>query len=1024
MGSGVRFGILGALQVAVDGREVAIGGRRQTLVLGRLLCQPNSAVPADTLVDATWGDDPPSTARKQLQTAVWRLRRLLGDDRIHTGAAGYVLRADPEEVDALWFDHLVGEATELADPAAVSHRLRKALNLWRGPALSGVESASVQPTAAKLNERRRQAQYRCIDADLRLGRVEELGSELTALIAEDPLSERFRCQYMQVLYRSGRIREALDAYQDARTTLLDELGVEPGPALRELHRQILNREPGLETQRLPAHIAPDLILAQAPTPHQLPADIPQLAGRDQELAALTEAARTRDRSVGLIVVSGIAGVGKTALAVHWAHSVVDAYPDGQLYLNLRGYHRSPELTSYDALKQLLRALGVASDRVPPTESEASGLFRTMASGRRLLIVLDNASSADQLRPLIPGAAGCMVVVTSRRRLTSVISELGAPRIELEPLRPRDAVDLLASILGADRAWQDADATAELAEVCGFLPLALRLAAANCVDEPRLSIRDALGQLSQGDRLDALQIEGSVDNSVRAVFAQSYTRLPPDARRLFRLLGLLDSGDVPGWLAAPLLGAEQQEADRRIRTLVDAQLLSVIGRNHDGQPRHRLHDLLHLYARERAYAEEPAAEREAAVRRALAAWLTVADAADCRTHIRVVPRIAGSAPRYELPTATIDQLVADPLGWFEVERDGLIAAIRIADDHGYDETAWELADAMVDYGELFALDLLEGSTRRSLECCRRAGNRLGEAVMLRNLAICARSRSVYPPARGIADATNAAAIFADIGHLRGQADAYHLRGELLGVHDGPAAALASQMRSLSIACRGEYSIGIVNACNEIGVTLRRTGRYDAAARWALAALPIARELGMLRQQIHLIGELGLVRMEEQRYDEATVHLEHALDLIRAVGSPAEEAFLLLNLAEIRFRLGDHDHAAELFGSCLRFARADRWPYGRAVALRGLGDVAAARGDLAQAIALLEEATRIAAEIEIPLLLGRIELRLGAARLRCGEVAEATVIWTAARNHLRLAGNAAELGAADAALASLPATRLSL
>ncbi|WP_427892798.1 BTAD domain-containing putative transcriptional regulator [Kribbella sp. GL6] len=1011
MGSGVRFKILGELQIAMEDREVAINGRRQQIVLARLLCQPNRPVSADELVDATWGEAPPSTAAKQIQTAVWRLRGLLDEDRIRRLPAGYLLRADTEELDAMRFDQLVSEVATTDEPAAVSGVLREALGLWRGPALSGVESAAVQVAATKLDERRRETQYRCIDADLCLGRDARLASELAALIAEDPLNERFRGQYMQVLYRAGRIGDALDAYQDIRTTLLDELGVEPGPMLADLHRQILNREPGLDGTRERIAVPPPSV------PRQLPPSVPHFAGRDRELARLTEAALTHDGTVRVVVLSGIGGVGKTALAVHWAHTLVDAYPDGQLFLNLCGYDASPALTSYDALKQLLRSVGVATDRVPATESEASALFRTMVSGRRMLIILDNASSADQVLSLIPGAPDCVVAVTSRHRLTGLMSDLGARRIELEPLPADDAVRLLASILGGQRA--DPEATAELAAACGYLPLALRLAGANCADQPYLSIRDQVLQLREGDRLDALEVEGSAAASVRTVFAQSYARLPAGPRRLFRLLGLLDGGDVPSWLTAPLLGNAAAEADRALRTLVDAQLLTVVGRDIDGRPRHRLHELLHLYARERAYAEETAADRDAAVRRALAAWLTVADAADHRTHIRVVPRIGGRAQRCQLPQATVDRLVADPLAWFEAERDGLVAAVRTAAEHGADEAAWELADTMVDYGELFALDLLESTTRYSLERCRRAGNRLGEAVMLRNLAICARSRSVFEPADGIGHAAAAAELFEQIGHAAGAADAHHLRGELLGVHDDPAAALASQALSLSLACAGEYPMGVVNACNEIGVTLRRTGRLDEAAWWAEAALPIARELGMLRQQIHLIGELGYLWMEQGRYDEAVPAVEEALGLIRGIGSPGEEAFLQLVLAEIRLRRGELGEAVEVFARCLRFAQLDRWPYGQAVALRGLGDAEAARGNLVRATTLLKSAGQIADEIQIPLLQGRIWHRLGNAQLRDGDAAAARESWTAARRHLALAGNAADLAAVDEALSCLRA-----
>jgi DNA-binding SARP family transcriptional activator len=482
----IRFGVLGPLEVLADGQPVALGGPQQRGLLAVLLLDANRVVSQERLVSDLWGDDPPATARSLLHGCVAGLRRVLppGPDgqRLVTRSPGYLLRVAPGELDVARFEALAastGSGHSLEEAAAT---LRAALALWRGPALHDLPLEACRSAAARLDERRLVVLERRIDVDLRLGKFADVAIELGVLMREHPLRERLWAQLMLALYGSGRQADALAAFRTLRAGLVDELGIEPSALLQQVERSVLTGGDALAAySREIGGPALELVPAASPgtpVPAQLPAAVSAFTGRAGELERL-DGLLADVGSSAVAVVAGAAGVGKTALAVHWAHAVRDRFTGGQLYVDLRGHASTAPMTPFEALAGLLPALGVAPDRVPTDLDQAAALYRTMLADRRMVVVLDNAGSAEQVRPLLPGP-GSVVVVTSRHRLGGLVARDGAIHIALDVLTPAEAFALLSRLLRRQRIHAAPAATGELAELCGFLPLALRAAAANLI----------------------------------------------------------------------------------------------------------------------------------------------------------------------------------------------------------------------------------------------------------------------------------------------------------------------------------------------------------------------------------------------------------------------------------------------------------------------------------------------------------------------------------------------------------------
>src|SRR5580704_10090542 len=586
-----EFCLLGPLQVRCGGEPVRIPSGKQRAVLAALLLQPNRVVTADELVDVMWGTTPPPTARAALHNCVKRLRDSLGlalRARISTEPSGYMITLRDGELDVARFEAKLREARAAAKAAswdAAAGQARAALALWRGQPLADLASEVLAVReAGRLTELRLQAAETYLGAMLDLGQHSEVIEELRRLVADAPLREHFHALLMTALYRDGRQAEALAAFQHARGVFVAELGAEPGPELQQLQQRILAAE-----------LAPAAPAAAGQTtrhvvPRELPAPVRHFTGRAAELAELSDLVAGGGRALVICAVDGTAGVGKTALAIQWAHQVAGRFPDGQLYVNLRGYDPGEPILAADALAGLLRTLGVPGEEIPGETEERARLYRSRLAGRRMLVLLDNARDADQVRPLLPGTPGCAVLVTSRDALAGLVARDGAARLDLDLLPLDDAVALLTELIG-----EPARADPELARCCARLPLALRVAAELAAARPAVPLTGLVADLAgQQKLLDLLDADDDPRTAVRAVFSWSYRQLSDEPARMFRLLGLHPGPDITVPAAASLAALAEADARRLLQGLSRAHLIAehVPGR-------YAFHDLLRAYAAARA-----------------------------------------------------------------------------------------------------------------------------------------------------------------------------------------------------------------------------------------------------------------------------------------------------------------------------------------------------------------------------------------------------------------------------------------
>jgi DNA-binding SARP family transcriptional activator len=700
MAASMEFGLLGSLVVRCDGALIGVPRGNQRAVLAALLLDAGRVVPVDDLARLLWGQQPPASARVTVQNYVKRLRQALGEggrDRVRTHPGGYSISVGDAELD-------VSRFWELADSARVAvkdgswdeaaERARAALSLWRGEPLTGVQSEALAAREVpRLIELHLQALEAWLDAELHLGCHAQAVPGLQRLVREHPLREHPHALLMLALYRCERQAEALAVYQDARRVLVGELGVEPGAELRELHQRILVADPALAPPGAPPEApapeaGPAVPAGLAPlTPRQLPGMAAHFTGRVSELAALDAMLRAAgDEEPGTVVITticGAAGVGKTALAVRWSHRVADQFPDGQLYVNLRGFDPSgtPAETG-EVIRGFLEALGVAAERIPPGLATQAGLYRSLLAGRKLLIVLDNARCEQQVRPLLPAGPGCLVLLTSRSALTGLAAAEGARLLSLRVLDPAEARQMLAARLGCQHAEAD-PAVAEIARLCAYLPLALSVAAARAAARPGFPLAALATELRAGrSRLDALD-SGDPEVSVRGVFSWSQEWLSDPGRRMFRLLGVHPGPDISVAAAASLAGADRAEASRSLAELTRAHLLA------EHRPgRYAFHDLLRAYAAEQVTAGGIDGERREAIGRVLDHYRHTANAANRLLQPAGDALATITPPR---PGVTPERLAgsAEARAWLHAERRVLLALLALAADDGIDTRGWQL-----------------------------------------------------------------------------------------------------------------------------------------------------------------------------------------------------------------------------------------------------------------------------------------------------------------------------------------------
>ncbi|MGP4009802.1 BTAD domain-containing putative transcriptional regulator [Streptomyces sp. 4N124] len=610
----LRFSVLGPVRAWRGEEPLTTGSPQQRALLAALLLREGRTATAAELIDALWGEEPPSQALAALRTYASRLRKVLTPGVLVSESGGYAIRGLPDgSLDLTTAQDLATEAEKARNAGDVCHArevLGRALSLWDGEALAGVPGPYAEAQRVRLEEWRLQLLESRLDMDLEQGCHAEAVSELTALTAAHPLRERLRELLMLALYRSGRQAEALAVYADTRRLLADELGVDPRPGLRELQQRILRADPGLAEPSTPVAEPP----AVPVRPAQLPATVPDFTGRASFVSELSEVlASAEGRVMAVSALAGIGGVGKTTLAVHVAHQARAAFPDGQLYVDLQGAgNRAAEPET--VLGSFLRALGTADSAIPDSLEERSALYRSVLDGRRVLVVLDNARDAAQVRPLLPGTEGCAALVTSRVRMVDLA---GAHLVDLDVMSPEEALLLFTKIVGEERVASEREAALDVVAACGFLPLAIRIAASRLAARRTWTVSVLAAKLAdERRRLDELQ---AGDLAVKATFELGYGALEPAQARAFRLLGLADGPDISLAAAAAVLDLPVEDTEDLLEALVDTSLLESAAPG-----RYRYHDLVRLYARACAERDEwPPSEQDAAMSRLLDFYLATA-----------------------------------------------------------------------------------------------------------------------------------------------------------------------------------------------------------------------------------------------------------------------------------------------------------------------------------------------------------------------------------------------------------------
>lgn len=946
----VKFRILGLLEVAAGPDRLDLGGARQQIVVATLLLSANRVVPTDRLLEAIYGEGLPPTSRAQAQISISSLRRMFAlhsrEEIISTREHGYLLRVGPDELDSEQFQHLVTAARAARDAGQPSQAVafyRDALRLWRGPALDGIDSQLVRAAASRLDEQGIATNEDRLKLELDLGRHHELVGELTELVHDFPLREQLRGLLMLALYRCERTAEALEAYWQARRTMLDELGIEPGERLQKLQHAILGSDPSLSLPAEQVKILP----FRPQIPNLLPTDLADFTGRAEQLTQIRQrlvgaAAPDVQQAVSVVVIVGKGGVGKTALAVHAARSVAGHFDSGLLFADLHG--GSSLVGPMQVLERFLRALGVPAAQMPEGLDERAEVYRSLVADRKVLIVLDDAVSESQVAPLFPGDGPAGMIITSRRRLTGLA---GATHIPLAVFDTDDSVNLLARIAGTARIQAEPGAAAMVAGHCGRLPLALRIAGARLSARPHWSVQQLVERLAdETRRLDELR---HGDMGIRPSILLTYQSVTEQARRLFRRLALLEMPVFSGWLSAALLDCPLSAAEDVLDDLISAQLVESAGGGSGLHSQYRFHDLIRVFAREHLAVEEPAGERKAALERALGALLYLADKAHYRYFGGDYARVRCDAPRWPLPERLAEQLVNDPLSWYDHERITLVAGVRQAAQAGLVDLSWGLASSTVPLFESRVyLDDWQETHDIALAATRKAHNIRGQAAMLNSIGSFHLTQQRIEPAR--AELDEALRLFQEAGD--------------------------------------EY--GMALAARHLAYLERLSGRLtDATTRYE-RALTVLNRIGDRIATAHVLHGLAQVRLELNQPDSAKELLSEALRLCQSAQCGRIEAQVLHRLGEAHVLTGEFAEAVRAFDRSLTISTEIADIIGQAYALQGIGVAWLRQAELDQARNALERALGFAVSAHEQLAEARVLLGLGELALADGDPAQAVVL----------------------------------
>ncbi|ARQ70791.1 hypothetical protein CAG99_19840 [Streptomyces marincola] len=899
----VEFRLLGAVEVWAEGRPVSLGHARQRSVLAALLIDADQWVSPDQLLHRVWGDELPRRARETLYTYLSRLRGALEGHgpRITRRSGGYVLSPGDAEVDLHRFRELAERARATADPGAALAQWREALGLWRGEALSGLASPWLDGVRQVLDDERWAAFLDHNDAALAAGRHAESLPRLAGAVAERELDQRLAGQLMLALYRSGRAADALTHYERVRRRLAEELGTDPGPGLRDLYQRVLADAPGLQGG------APS---AAAAVPRQLPTPPPVFVGRHRERDELGTGT-AHGRPVVLHTVGGAGGVGKTWLALRWAHDNLARFPDGQLYADLRGFDPAAEPAEPHAvLRRFLEALGVDPDGMPGDADARTALYRSLVAGKRLLVLLDNARDADQVRPLLPGGQGCVAVITSRNRMDALVATHGARPVPLGMLPPDAARELLARHLGARRVDDEAQAVDALVEHCAGLPLALGIVAARAIAHPEFPLAVLAGELRPADeRLDALET-GDLSTSLRTVLRASWRPLSAPARDLLAALGSAPATpDISRAALAALAGRAAGPVRRVVAELEAAHLLQ---QHRPG--RFRVHDLVRLYAAETAREAPGAAEAprrliDFYVQTAHVAW-GVIDGGDAP----FADRLAPPAP---LPGCEPLRLsgVEAVMEWFGTEHDCLLAAQEAALDQGLPEHVVALAWSLLPF------HWARHHLAEYLAAWRSAATAVERFPVRPVLRIVVDWRLGHASAvagryeEALAHLARARAAAEEAGDAAGLAHVHRTTGWVLDQQGDLDAALGHARQALGLYREVGHAVWLAMQQNAVGWLYTLLGRYEEAREQCEQALGVLDRDSHEAERATILDTLGLVAHRTGRLPDAVAHYRRSLDLVRGLGLAREEAETLDRLAETYRDLGRPEAAREAWEQAL-------------------------------------------------------------------------------------------------------------
>ncbi|MFF9087184.1 BTAD domain-containing putative transcriptional regulator [Streptomyces sp. NPDC014991] len=937
----LRFGVLGPVRAWRGEETLSTGSPQQRALLAALLLRGGRTATAAELIDALWGSEPPSQALAAVRTYASRLRKSLDPGVLVSESGGYAVRGLREgALDAAVAQDLATQAEKARAAGDLSHArtlLNEALALWDGEPLAGVPGPYAEAQRARLEEWRLGLLEARLDMDLEQGCHAEAVSELTALTAAHPLRERLRELLMLALYRSGRQAEALAVYADTRRLLAEELGVDPRPGLRELQQRILRADPALAECSAP--VAEPAAVSVRPA--QLPASVPDFTGRAASVSELSEvlssASEAEGRVMAVSALAGIGGVGKTTLAVHVAHRARTAFPDGQLYVDLQGAGPRPAEPE-TVLGSFLRALGTADSAIPDSLAERAALYRSVLDGRRVLVLLDNAKDAAQVRPLLPGTAGCAALVTSRVRMLDLA---GAHLVDLDVMSPDEALCLFTRIVGEERVAAEREAALDVVAACGFLPLAIRIAASRLAARRTWTVSVLAAKLAdERRRLDELQ---AGDLAVKATFELGYGQLEPAQARAFRLLGLADGPDLSLAAAAAVLDLPEDDTEDLLESLVDTSLLESAAPG-----RYRFHDLVRLYARACAERDEqPPSEREAALSRLLDFYL--ATAAGVYAIERPGDRLVDHREATAYPGLTFDDR-HQARDWLYAEATALLACVRQSTAAGRLRRAVDLLWAAIDLTE-------SGANSREYE---------------------ATGASIRAAARAVADR------HAEARALVTLANAHHLTGrfELADEEAGQALRLADLTGDPLPCCW---------ASNMLGIIALYQGRFEDGEKHLTRAIDSFRSCADRPGEASALCNLSRIRLAMGHTRSAVSLAQQGTDMYDDMGHALKGANGRYALGLALTQCGRYEQAAERLEEALSVFRDSRQRLWEGMSLFRLAELALAAGRPAQAATDAETALALLRDVGGDWRRGNVLTVLGRALTGIGQPGRAQVCW---------------------------------